>query len=200
MNKTPEQTTEEACEEKVASNPAQLSHAGIKKKFWSSDKFLSLLAFLISVGTFFTFAYQTYLIQKQQYANMMPHLLIEKHNDGRGEYFKRQIILRNYGVGPAFIKDVRIHYQDSTYHKDPSEFYRDYPDTIASTITNQNIFPGSVVPAGESVVLIGSDDEAASEKMYRLFYSDAVIEIDYSSIYDEVWIVSSDTIPYKIEQ
>jgi hypothetical protein len=46
----------------------------VSKKFWSSEKFLSLLAFLLSIGTFSTFAYQTCLIQKQQYANVLPYL------------------------------------------------------------------------------------------------------------------------------
>ena len=68
-----------------------------KKSFWSSDNLLSLFAFLVSVGTFSTFAYQTYLIQKQQYASMMPYLMIERYNDGTGDYMKRKITLtRDY--------------------------------------------------------------------------------------------------------
>ena len=57
-------------------HPVWLEQLGIpvSKKFWSSDKFLSLLTFLISIGTFSTFVYQTYLIQKQQYANVLPYL------------------------------------------------------------------------------------------------------------------------------
>ena len=78
----PEEETNHPEESSESSTKPWLEALGVpvgKKKFWSSDKFLSLLAFLISLGTFSTFAYQTYLIQKQQYASTMPYLSIETY-------------------------------------------------------------------------------------------------------------------------
>ena len=86
-----------------------------RKSFWSSDKLLSLFAFLVSVGTFSTFAYQTYLIQKQQYVSTMPYLMLFLNSDGSGEYTQHSISLANNGIGPAFIQDIKIHYRDSIY-------------------------------------------------------------------------------------
>lgn len=48
-----------------------------KKSFlqnWNLDKTLSLMAFLISLGTFFLLYYQTNLTRKQQYASVFPYL------------------------------------------------------------------------------------------------------------------------------
>ena len=93
---------DQASDEK--SSDTWLEQLGIstgKKKFWSSDKFLSLLAFLISIGTFFTFAYQTYLIQKQQYANTMPYLSIENYRDGTQAYYNYKIGITNIWSRPS---------------------------------------------------------------------------------------------------
>ena len=138
--------SEEAHSEEPKETPHQpwLESLGLsvgKKKFWSSDKFLSLLAFLISLGTFSTFAYQTYLIQKQQYANTMPYLTIENYRDGRQEYYNYKTGFINNGVGPAFIQGVKIYYKDSVFYQGPAGFFSSYiklnnlPDTV-SYITN----------------------------------------------------------------
>ena len=177
--------------------------AAKKKSFWSSDKLLSLFAFLVSVGTFSTFAYQTYLIQKQQYASMMPYLMIEKYNDGTGEYVKRRIILANDGIGPAFIQDVKIYYKDSVYQQDPGSFFFAFvhpPDSIDASIDDGDLALGQVIPAGEEVLLIGSNDEYSAKAIYQLFYGDeTTLEIIYTSVYDEVWKVTDNDPPEKIE-
>ena len=174
-----------------------------KKSFWSSDKLLSLFAFLVSVGTFSTFAYQTYLIQKQQYASMMPYLMIERYNDGTGDYMKRKITLANDGVGPAFIQDVKIYYKDSIYQQQPAAFYSSLvhpPDSIDASVSNGYLIPGQVIPAGEAILLIGSDNEYSAEAIYKVFYNEeTTLEITYASVYDEVWKVTSSSPPEKVE-
>ena len=191
-----------------AANKLWLEQLGIfigKKKFWSSDKFLSLLAFLISLGTFSTFAYQTYLIQKQQYANTMPYLMIENFRYGGGEYHNYKIGIKNNGVGPAFIRDVKTYYKDSVYRQGPGNFLSTYikatglPDTLPYVVNNRDLPPGLAVPAGEYVLLLESRDEASATVM-AAWREEVNLEITYSSIYDEVWRVSSDNpVPEKVD-
>lgn len=54
----------------------------MKKRFWNTDKLMSFLAILLSVGTLLVFIYQTNLIRKQQYAAVYPYLEMGFH--GRG--------------------------------------------------------------------------------------------------------------------
>ncbi len=173
----------------------------VRQKFWSSDKFLSLLAFLISIGTFSTFAYQTYLIQKQQYANVLPYLQL---NYGYGhDYFR--IDVSNNGVGPAFIENLVIHYQDSSYHTNLSPFARQMiqPDsTNTYSTSSSSLARGYAIPSKESVQLLASNNKETARLLRKLFYDedDVEIEIVYSSVFDERWkLTSRSFIPEKID-
>ena len=154
--------------------------------------------------TFSTFAYQTYLIQKQQYASTMPYLMLFLNNEGSGEYTQHSISLANNGIGPAFIQDIKIHCQDSIYQQDPSAFYFGYfspADTNNYSVNNQEIFPGFAIPAGGEVLLIGSVSEYSASVIGNLFYGDddkATVEITYTSVYDEVWKITGEGSPEKI--
>ncbi len=190
--------------------PLWLEQLGIpvNKKFWSSDKFLSLLAFLISIGTFSTFSYQTYLIQKQQYANTMPYLILSGESDGSGAYPVNKLYLSNKGVGPAFIQNVNITYQGTVYKQTPPSFLTDIialEDSIDYSdfsINSAHTPPGYVIAAGEQLLLIEPNSEPAASAINRLFVGKdkAIIEITYSSVYDEVWRVSNESyLPEKID-
>ena len=87
-------------------------------KGWSSDRWLSLLAIIASLGTLFTVAYQTDLIRKQQYASVLPYL--EIWNSTGGDSYR--LILLNNGIGPAFVEGVNIYYRDTIYQMDPANF------------------------------------------------------------------------------
>ena len=183
--------------------PSETPEVAQKKSFWSLDKLLSLVAFLVSVGTFSTFAYQTYLIQKQQYASTMPYLMLFKNNNGSGEYTQHSMSLANNGIGPAFIQDIKIYYQDSIYQQDPSAFYFGFfspSDTNNISVNNQDIFPGFAIPAGGEVLLIESTSEYSAAVIGDLFYGDkTIVEITYTSVYDEVWKIRGGGSPEKIE-
>ncbi|QHT71409.1 hypothetical protein GXP67_34505 [Rhodocytophaga rosea] len=156
-------------------------------RFWDADKFLSISAMLISVGTFATFIYQTNLIQKQQYASVLPYL--EIWNSG-ADSTRYKLLLVNNGIGPAFIKDIKIHYKGKTYPYDPIVFYSEviYPsDTISFISTNVN--KGQVVPAGERIeIVIVNNSVKDAAKLRQLFGNQtAKLDIVYSSVYEEKW-------------
>lgn len=160
-------------------------------KKWSSDRWLSLVAIIASLGTLFTIVYQTELIRKQQYASVLPYLEMWNSNTGsRGGTYK--YILKNNGIGPAFIKEVKIHYEDSVYLGDPANFTFNVIKPLDS-IENyfySNIKRGTLIPAGAIVELMGVSNDTINAPILRKWFSDQDImqvEIIYESIYEERW-------------
>jgi hypothetical protein len=170
-------------------------------RFWDADKFLSISAMLISVGTFATFIYQTNLIQKQQYASVLPYLEIWNSNPESGKY---KLLLVNNGIGPAFIKDIKIHYEGKKYNYDPSIFYEAvlYEKDSASFMSS-NVFKGQVIPAGERVemVVVNNSIKDASKLKQVFGNQTAKIEIVYASVYEEKWrIFGMGFAPVKLDE
>lgn len=159
------------------------------KKTWNPDKLMSFSAFLISVGTFLTFAYQTHLIQKQQFRSVLPYLMITQYT-GYVNQDQKTISLQlfNNGVGPAFIEDIKISYQGKEYKSIYDFFIQGiYPDHKISTGRN-NVVAGYVIPAGQALALLTSNDSQATTVLEKVFSSDSFsIEIVYSSLYEEKW-------------
>ncbi|WP_436516839.1 hypothetical protein [Ekhidna sp. To15] len=160
-------------------------------KKWSSDRWLSIVAIIASLGTLFTIVYQTNLIRKQQYASVLPYLEMWNSNPGReGETYL--YILMNNGIGPAFIREIKVHCGDSSYVDDPASFtYRVIKQK--DSITNfhySNIKPGRLIPAGERMELVGVTKDTVNSSILRRWFSqtDSIeVEIVYESVYGERW-------------
>jgi hypothetical protein len=176
-------------------------------KKWSSDRWLSMVAIIASLGTLFTVVYQTNLIRKQQYASVLPYL--EMWNSSQKHSY--QLVLVNNGIGPAFIEEVNIYYQDSVYQMDPANFMKEViikTDTIRN-VGHSNIYKGRLVPAGEIVNLLQvNNDSINSKKLWSWFSGDDTnrkdvpeIAITYRSVYEERWKVfkNSGIEPVKID-
>ncbi len=171
-----------------------------KRKWWNSSQFMSLLAFLISMGTFLTFTYQTYLIQKQQSASVLPYLRID-YGSG-SDYFR--IDVSNNGVGPAFVQDFVINYRDSTYRMSLSQFaYQIFkPDsTVNYSTSSSSLGEGYAISSKESVEVLASNNAETAKLLKTLFFDDGLmIEIVYSSVFEEEWkLTSKSYIPEKID-
>ncbi len=163
-----------------------------KKKFWTSEKILSISAILISLGTFVSIVYQNRLIQKQQHAAVLPYLEIwNSQNIDRYE-----LVLMNNGIGPAFIKEIRVVHEDKTYDMDPYNFFAEEIKPSDSSLRNvyySNIIPGRLIPAGETVTMLGhKGSESTAMKLSQLFSDDSVVmvEIEYESVYGERWLAA----------
>lgn len=171
----------------------------MKKKFWNSDKFLSLFAVLLSVGTLVVFIYQTNLVRKQQYASVYPYLEMGFHNRG---FEQMKYVLTNVGVGPALIKQVEIKDSQGDYKGRFSDFLveltsREGPDSIYYSYSD--IAVGRMLPAGSSIELISCHNRYSSERILDLMDQYEVeLNITYASIYGERWYISSNTsVPEK---
>lgn len=166
---------------------------GGKKKF-NLDRSLTFLAILLSVGTLIVFIYQTRLIRKQQYASVMPYLEMGLENYGSSNVI---YALENNGIGPAFIRDVRVRYEGKEYDTSPVQFIQDHlpqmHDSIAGTFVYSAVYPGQLIPSNGRVELIAVNDSL--EPSYQIAHLFQVrkmqIIIDYASLYDEHWRIQS---------
>lgn len=187
MNNAPE-----ILEQAAENSPANNSSADKPKKRWHTDRLMAYTAFLISIGTFFTFTYQTYLIQKQQLRSVLPYLQLSNslENNSQGERTVN-LLLMNNGVGPAIIEDVTITYQGTQY-KTVNDFFGKAIYSAHKISTHRNdIRGGFVMPAGQAQALLGSNDTQASLVLEKIFYSnDFNIEIVYTSLYEETWKIT----------
>lgn len=155
-------------------------------KSFNSDRLFGVAAFLISMGTFFVYIYEARLLQKQQYASALPYL--EMWNSGGPTNYR--LILVNNGVGPAFVRDIRVHHRGKVYKMDHVAFYnkvRTPADTSNFTTTNLN--PGRVIPAGQEIELLAVTGSPEKVTRFRRLFDgeDAEIEITYASVYEEQW-------------
>lgn len=160
-------------------------------KKWSSDRWLSIVAIIASLGTLFTIVYQTNLIRKQQYASVLPYLEMWNSNPGR-EGSSYIYVLKNNGIGPAFVKEVKIHRGDSAHIDDPASFtYRVIrPEDPIVNFHYNNIKKGSVIPAGSRIELVGVKNDSINAHKLRKWFSqtDSIeVEIVYESVYGERW-------------
>lgn len=174
-----------------------------KKSFlqnWNLDKTLSLMAFLISLGTFFLLYYQTNLTRKQQYASVLPYLELFNRNPQEHTY---SFCIANNGIGPAFIKKVEVHYQDSVFKTDPANFLYSqiYPQDTTISFIHTNLAEGTLLPAGAVLeLLVVKEDLKSAVQLRQLFgFGKAELVVVFASVYDEEWVVRSSTFPKKLK-
>ncbi len=131
-----------------------------KSKFWKdSNTLLTFSAIFISAVTLFILIYQTSLAskqfdleQKQQLASVMPYVQVLIGNANSNEFI---IMIENFGIGPASIKKINMHYKGEVYED------VDYP-TMYEILTSDesydgfrdvysNILAGSLLPANRRI-------------------------------------------------
>ncbi|GAB5553985.1 MAG: hypothetical protein Sapg2KO_35760 [Saprospiraceae bacterium] len=172
-----------------------------KEKIWSTNKIVSSSAMLVSTLTLIVFIYQTTLMRQQQQLSVMPYLSISNNGTNTPNF---KVILKNDGIGPAFIESRTITYQDSVYDMDLPNFLRyNIPayDSIRHHVYYSNITPGRMIPHGEIIYLFQVDNslEVAKKLDSLLVNLPYDIQITYSSIYKQRWqIKNNQPIPKRI--
>ena len=173
---------------------------------FNADRLFGVAAFIIS--PFLVYIYEANLIREQaeqtriqQYASVLPYLEIWNSRPKNGDC---KLILINNGIGPAFIREVKIRYKGKAYEGDHVDFHRSriYPKDTTFLFTSSNVRAGRVIPAGQQVELILIEGNPANEKKAFELYGqqEAVLEIVYASVYDEKWkIAGMDGAPQKLE-
>ncbi|WPP48447.1 hypothetical protein [Catalinimonas niigatensis] len=175
---TPDDVKEEGKEERP-SKPV--------KRSWKSNQLMSLFALLLSAGTFITFAYQNYLIQKQQYGSVRPYLLrsLSTGYDANGQASTSWVLVNN-GVGPAFVESFKIKYQGKEYNSVASFFWDGIYANTPIRCGRTELAEGSAIPVGEPIAILTSNDSTAAHVLEEV-HRNTEIEIIYSSVYEEKW-------------
>lgn len=175
-----------------------------KKKFWTPDRIVTILAISISLFTLIVFARQTSIIEKQSRLSVMPYLSMETGYNPHEDFIT--LTLNNYGVGPAIIEEMNIQYDGKTYEMDFADFLaNDFLSKDSVTVlASASIDEGLAIPAGSERMAIkfgGSGDRyIKTEKFLRKLERNGFdYEIIYRSIYDDTWrIQKSDDIPEEL--
>jgi hypothetical protein len=176
-----------------------------------TDRLVSGTAMFVAVASLVALVYQTYLQREAQHASVLPYLtfVVVSNND-----LGSNLSIRNTGIGPALIEDVRIRYQGKEIETDPIEFFLSTRGRPSYGLSTDKIQAGRLVPAGEWVPMLGSkgppeNPQAFGVELLKLFEvaevprawyveadavggDKAVVEITYASVYGDRWRVRSD--------
>lgn len=176
------------------------------KSGWNANRIVSLSAISISLFTLFILIYQSRLLsqqfelmQKQQYASVLPYLEIGPSFSGD----RFHITLSNTGIGPAFIKDVFVIYEGEKYQLDAYGFLEKFvtPEDSLFNITYSSLYEGRVMQSGADLMLIGAINSERNAYHLRRFFMEKeslVFGLEYASVYDERWILESRYPPIPI--
>ena len=180
---------------------------------WDTDRIVALSAMAVGLCTLFITLYQTHLTRQAQSASVLPYLVFAINSTNEGVY----ITLRNDGVGPAMVEDLRIHHRGREHQKDPFDFFIEQRPEAANAgggLTVDRVMGGRLIPAGATVRMLGGGGSPETNKtmlaeVLRLFAvaevpaawlaatgatgtDKAVIEITYTSVYGDRWRLRSD--------
>jgi hypothetical protein len=180
---------------------------------WDTDRIVSLSAMVVGVGSLAIILYQTKLMREQQRASVMPYLMIAVQSNSEGAF----LTVRNTGIGPAVLGDVRVRYKGRDYVMDPYDFLvQQRPDWVKNRgFSVDKLVPGRLVPAGERIQTLGVVGESRVEMLKALLQlfviaevpkdwlaslgidspgpDGAVVNVTYASVYGDTWHVRSDS-------
>jgi hypothetical protein len=182
---------------------------------FNTDRILSLMALVVGVGSLAIIVIQTQIMREQQRASVLPYLMLavqSSTNDSR-----TYLTVRNAGIGPAMLDDVRVRYKGKDFVGDPYDFFVQQRPEVVKTVPMgvDKLIPGRLVPAGEWIMTMGADGEAHVQllaELLRLFViaevprswlagvgadgpdsEKAVVIVTYSSVYGDRWHLRSDS-------
>lgn len=154
---------------------------------WNSEKIVSTLALIISLVTLVTLMYQSKLMREHQEKSSFPKLETWSNTSNTRYQFE----IKNTGLGPAIIEDIKIVYEDSTYDIGPRNFALAYLDSIPGyKFSTTSITPGRIIEPGSKVwpINIQLDTLIWEHPIAKLFRSQkARVIIRYSSVYEKHW-------------
>lgn len=169
----------------------------MKKKFWTSDKMVSLAAMFVSLLTLFIFIRQTNIIETQNHLSVMPYLMVESSKNA--ELYTFALDLENYGVGPAIIEERLIFYDGKEYNMEFEPFLRANVPEMDSVVTvnHSTIQIGLALPAQgkRNIITIGGGKRSYQtfvQIIMRLQSKGLNYRIRYKSIYNDHWEINSE--------
>lgn len=168
---------------------------------WDSDKIFSVSAFVISLATLATLVYQSQIMREHQEKTSFPKLELWNNNSDT----RYQLELKNTGLGPAVLEEIKVIFNDSIYNLDPASFAHFYKDSLRTRfpLGTSSLRKGRVIEPGVRVWPINiSYDSIRKHPIANLFRSEeATVIIRYSSVYQHQWeIRGSGTAPTLVDE
>ncbi|MEO9802577.1 MAG: hypothetical protein ABJF04_04980 [Reichenbachiella sp.] len=168
---------------------------------WDSDKIFSVSAFVISVATLATLVYQSQIMREHQEKTSFPKLELWNNNNGKNY----QLELKNTGLGPAILEDIKVIFNDSIYDMDPASFAHLYKDSLNARLPlgTSSLRKGRVIEPGVRVWPINiNSDSIRKHPIANLFRREgASVVIRYSSVYQHQWeIRGTGTAPTLVDE
>ncbi|GAB3329446.1 hypothetical protein GCM10027299_32810 [Larkinella ripae] len=159
----------------------------VRKKRVSTETILALAATVTSVCALIVAVYQTKLSREQQLNSVWPYLITYRYMD---ESQRSNLMVANYGIGPAIIDSVRVVYENKAYS---------LPTQVISTLSKKldrgefgigwshtELRRGLVIPQGQVLTWVmvndSSDNVLFSKELPKI-----KSYIYYHSIYGERW-------------
>ena len=132
---------------------------------WDTDRVVSFIAILVGVGSLGIVVFQTQIMREQQRASVLPYLAIVVQS--RAE--TTGLALRNAGIGPALLDDVRVRYKGKDFVGDPYDFFVQQRPEVFKTVglSVDKLIPGRLVPAGDWIQTLGTDGAEAGATLLR---------------------------------
>ena len=165
----------------------------------NTDRIVSISAIVVAMGTLFIITYQTSLMRDTAKASVLPYLEIYYGRNGS----EAHLFLANTGVGPALINRIFVNFQGEIIEGDPYVFIVQTHKRVQK-LSRDRVMNGMLVPSGKHIRMLGVNGSDKTAQLIadtfavngmsatRTSASKGVIKIEYSSIYGDKWIISSD--------
>jgi energy-converting hydrogenase Eha subunit F len=160
-------------------------------KKWKFQSLTGISALIVSILTLIGFTYEIQITRKQQYASVLPYLQVRNLEMYTPNY-KLSII--NDGLGPAFIKSIKVIDDGTEYIGDPQAYLaaKNLNITDSLVYTYSTIYTDRLIPPGKQIDMItavGDDDNAL--RLSNIFVREGLnIQIEFESVFGERWILS----------
>ena len=163
-----------------------------KSHFLNPDMLIAYSAILVGLCALVVSIYEANIFRQQQKASVWPCL---EFSFSTGDGFS--YILKNKGVGPAIIKWVCVKV-DGESVKSWGEYLHNIFDGDSVKLNFRTSFISDrVISADEEIKLLSFDDPVAIHRV--ISQMDRVsFEICYRSIFEDYWIIKSDSSGNKI--
>ena len=153
-----------------------------------NNAILSITATIVSISALFLAAYQTILMRQQQSAAVWPKLIISHgYIENMGDSSFYHLNIRNVGIGPALIRQVRIEnrgQQFSTMQEYGRAILRRHHGLDSLQFDAVDLLPEEVIPANQTIRLF----DTYRSRFARYFAASQepfIIIVDYESVYGE---------------
>jgi hypothetical protein len=161
------------------------------KRRLNTSNVVAISAIFISLCSLYVSLIEVQTMRLQQEASIYPHLDLQTQYSSEG--FK--LILSNQGVGLAKIESYTVFAGEAEFRDwlEVVDFFLPKGHKVGYNIMTANTIANRVIPAGESIVLMGVPWTPETRQMVDRAVSELGIVICYSSLMEKTWTISHNT-------